>query len=270
MTLGSAPLLRRIDTDFVNLSPVIKYLGLSTPPLTALPNAIVISNSSSSVTGTWVPLSTAQTFVKDRPLPLGLLDIFLSNSLFERFPPALHDFHRSNTPGRLLNKFGPHFKSTLDQRHSSQLTIRTGAPFREEGRSPWEREPVSDWDVEDHLLSIHPPLGLTHAMHPTSSEVADVVETPLSSTEQEMFHTLCAIQDWEKEGSVPPMTTSPSPPESLHQAAEETLDEEVASPRSSLRDRPLRRSKRVANISAAASRPRTRSQRRSTRNNSIS
>jgi hypothetical protein len=264
MTLGSSPLLRRIDTDFVNLSPVIKFLGLSTPSLPALPNATVISNSSSSVTGTWVPLSTAQSFVKDHPLPAGLLDIFLSNSLFERFPSALHDFHRSNTPGRLLNKFGPHFKSTLDQQHSSQLTIRTDPPFREEGRSPWEREPVSDWDVEDHLLSIHPPLGLTHAMHLTSSEVADVVETPLSSTEQEMFHTLCAVQDWDKEGSAPPIMSAP--PESL---AEETVDEEdeVAPP---LRDRPLRRSKRVANISAAASRPRTRSQRRSTRNNSIS
>jgi hypothetical protein len=268
MTLGSSPVLRRIDTDFVNVSQVANHLGLSSSSLKSLPNAVTISNSSPSVTGTWVPLAAARTFVKDRPLPSGLLDIFLSNSLFERFPPALRDFHRSNTPGRLLNKFGPHFKSTLEQRHSSQLTIRTVTPFIEDGRSPWEREPVSDWDVEDHLLSIHPPLGLTHAMHPTSNEVTDVVETPLSSTEQEMFHTLCAIQDWEKEA-----TTNISPvlvEEVPGVDSEEAREEEVNVTPSSLPSRRLRRSKRVANITAISTRPRTRSQRTGTRNNSIS
>jgi hypothetical protein len=234
MTLGSMPLLRRIDTDFVNLSPIIQYLDISSPPLNAIPNATVVSNSSHIVTGIWVPLATAQSYVKVRPLPPGLLDTFLSDSLFERFPPALQDFHRSNTPGRLLNKFGPHFKST---RHLSQLTIPT------EARS-WDKEPVSVWDTVDHLLLIQPPAGLTHVLDLPSTDVAATVETPLSATEKEIFRTLCAMPDWDE-------TVDNSPPNEITET-------------SMTCERPLRRSKRVAN--AVAARTRTRSRRQLARN----
>jgi hypothetical protein len=248
MTLGSMPLLRRIDTDFVNLSPIIHYLDIPSPPLNAIPNATVISNSSHIVTGIWVPLATAQSFVKVRPLPSGLLDTFLSDSLFERFPPALQDFHRSNTPGR-LNKFGPHFKSTLEQRHLSQLTIPTEAPLSE--RSSWDKEPVSVWDTVDHLLLIQPPAGLTHVLDLPSTDVAATVETPLSATEQEIFRTLCAMPDWDKETSPTDETVDNPPPNEITE-------------KSMICERPLRRSKRVAN--AVAARTRTRSRRRLARN----
>jgi hypothetical protein len=250
MTIDSMSLLRRIDTDFVNLSPVLRYLGIASQP-TTIPNAVVITNSSPRVTGTWVPLVTAQSFVKDRLLPPGLVDIFLSDSLFERFPPALHDFHRSNAQGRILNKFGPHFKSTLEGRHPSQLSMDSTS--RSE-RRPWDREPVPLWDTEDHLSLIQHAVGLTHDMCLPSADVADTIETPLSATEQEIFRTLCSSPDWDKENTSPAPSQEAWPAENVERTTENSGRRSI--------ERPLRRSKRVAD----AARARARSLRRSTRN----
>jgi hypothetical protein len=257
MTLGSLPLFRRIDTDFVNLSPIITHLGIA-PPL-ASPNAVLVNQGSAMVCGTWVPLAYAQAFVQKHPLPDNHLGTFLSDVLFERFPSALQNFHRSNASGRLLNQFGPHFKSTIEAKRRSHSIFRTDMEFRGTGE-PWDEDLVSDWD-EDHILSGHSPfsLGLATLRRPPEEEL--VPETPLSPTEQEMFYTLCSLPDWEKET---PLSMAVCSDESTSRVTDEDAEDDSAPSR--VRDQPRRRSKRVANANAIATRTRTRSQKRGSHN----
>ncbi|KAA1471338.1 hypothetical protein DENSPDRAFT_858875 [Dentipellis sp. KUC8613] len=284
MTVGTCRLLRRIDTDFVNLAPIIHHFQLDIPTesMSSIPNATSITHGTPIVCGTWVPLKEAQAFAlahRQSCTPEGVLDVFLSDLLFERFPPALQEFHRSNARSRLLNQFGPHFQSTSDARRLSQ---RRGVPLGEP-TMPWERGMMSHADVEDHLLAVHPSLALAEVTLPRRQESEDVVvETPLSPTEEEMFQTLCVASDWDasaQEGqSVAPIgntataTTADieaSDPRNDMDAEVEMEVQVVQEPlsiirrRSCSRDRPLRRSKRVAN--ALATRPRTRSSRRGSR-----
>ncbi|KAJ7470575.1 hypothetical protein FB451DRAFT_1340031 [Mycena latifolia] len=221
MTLGAFTLLRRLDTDFVNLSPIVSYSGAPYPVLSTIPNATVVSRGSPAVTGTWVPLSAAQAYVRDHPLPV--LDVFLSDTLFERFPSALQDFHKSSSSGRTLNQFGPHFGTTLQ---ATQLCSQSE-----------RREP--------DISSLLAPLA-----SPDPDAEAAPTEQPLSSTEQEMFHELCVTTDWDKDtasGLSPP----PSP----------LSDVPADDPPPERSGRPLRRSKRVADAMIAAQ-SRTRSRRR--------
>lgn len=262
MTLGSSPLFRRIDTDFVNLSPIVAYLGI-VPTLS--PGAVVVSQGSAIICGTWVPLASAQSFIRQHPLPNNLLEIFLSDLLFERFPSALQDFHRSNAPGRLLNHFGPHFRSTVEAIRRSQSIHRNEMEIREASELS-DRGIISDWDAEDNLFSTRPPFSLALAALRQSTEEEIVPETPLSPTEQEMFRTLCVMSDWEKENVVPQSVV----PQSTVRKEEVTSkdvqggagDDSAPPPR----DQPRRRSKRVANANAIATRTRTRSQKRSSHN----
>ncbi|KAJ7738493.1 hypothetical protein DFH07DRAFT_82874 [Mycena maculata] len=226
MTLGTHALLRRLDTDFVNLSPIVSFSGTPYPVLSTISNATVVSRGSSTVAGTWVPLAAAQAYARDHPLPNGLLDVFLSDTLFERFPSALQDFHKSSSSGRTLNQFGPHFGSTL------QATQLCGQNER--------REP----DISSLLAPAFSPA-------PPSSAVE--LEQPLSSTEQEMFRQLCVTTDWDKDagGRLSP------PPSPLSDVPGDSDDPADALPERS--GRQLRRSKRVADaIIAAQSRSRRR------------
>jgi hypothetical protein len=278
MTLGTSLLLRRIDTDFVNLSPIANYLGLLPWSLSSIPSAVVVSKGSTTVTGTWVPLASAQAFVRERPLPHGLLDIFLSDTLFERFPPALQDFHLSNTPGRLLNQFGPHFKSTADVHRPSPLSIRTDLPLplswpmtlslpRSNVEIEHRIDPALEWDVQNDN-----PMPIVHVL---SEEPQQLLDTPLSATEQEMFSAFCLIPDWDKENS-PPAPQQPPAQEKAFVVDDQEIDilsetspattNAVGTTTTPPGERPLRRSKRVANAMAVAARTRTRSFRRSARN----
>jgi hypothetical protein len=249
MMLGSFSLLRRIDTDFVNLSPIVAYSGASFPVLSTIPSATVVTKGSPTVSGTWVPLSTAQGYVRDHPVEGGRLSIFLSDVLFERFPTALQDFHRSSTPGRLLNHFGPPFGSTLQ---ATQLFVHTDASW-----NGWIQE-------EPQSIPARPPSS--------SEKHCEEADIPLSATEQEMFHVLCDSPDWDKENMPSPRMMSmdekvASTEHEVETALEHTITN-VADVRSDRRERPLRRSKRVADALAAQSRVRTR--RGGSRNNSIS
>ncbi|KAG5644991.1 hypothetical protein DXG03_007268 [Asterophora parasitica] len=312
MSLGPYQLLRRIDTDFVNISPIVAYTGSGNdtpwpPSLNAhtVPNATTVTKGSPAVSGTWVPLRTAQAFVRDHhhlPRPptkknnaqaqqtRKALRTFLGDSLFERFPSALKDFHRSSTQGRMLGHFGPHFGSTLQ---ATQLC---------EARSERERsESVSvvSGNGIGGAASVGGSVGV--------SGEAEAEDTPLSATEQEIFRALCDIPDWDKENSPPssPMlveqkiagTSTPVivkavaaaaamapspvtddtaiepvmeievPPPAAVEPAKQTAPAPVPAPESSERaDRPLRRSKRVADAIAAHTQPRTRSRRGGSRN----
>ena len=123
IALGPYLLLRRIDTDFVNLTPIVEYCGKGRgyPVMSTVPNAVIIGQgeASATVVGVWVPLQVAQAYVKDLDTcsidseTMGGLNMFLNDELVEWFPSALKDFHRTNSSGRMLKQFGRWFESML-------------------------------------------------------------------------------------------------------------------------------------------------------------
>lgn len=255
MTLGSSLILRRVDTDFVHVDPLLKELGL--PTTSSSPsNAICITEGSSQVRGTWVPLSAARELCKNHPT----VAVFLSDQLPDRFPSALVELTRHVHPfSRWHNPFGQQFKSTLDAKRHSPSTQLLDFAADEHDLSPMERE--------EHFLSLQQSaFALTHAILPTpasSTEEHLVPELPLSPAEEKMFRELCTDPEWE--------SPTPPPPES---AALEHGDAPVEAPPTGpsasakgkerpRQERPLRRSKRVAN--AIANRSRTRSSKRGSR-----
>ncbi|KAF9227977.1 hypothetical protein BS17DRAFT_764309 [Gyrodon lividus] len=232
--LGSTPLLRRIDTDFVNLSSILSHLSLFGP--SPLPHACVtVSHSSLSINGIWAPLSVACLYAHG--LPEGIKNIFLSHELVMRFPTALQDFHKKSAPGRLLNQFGPHFSASLPSFGFGNLPVPKPDRTRVDKEAVWDA-PADAEAVEESSSTISPSFNLAlAALHPfTPMEgVTDMPETPLSPTEQEMFRTLCVHPDWETE--------------SMGNGS--GLEVELTFSRN---ERPLRRSKRVADAATARSR----------------
>ncbi|KAF7363284.1 hypothetical protein MSAN_00983600 [Mycena sanguinolenta] len=255
MTLKTHTLLRRLDTDFVNLSPIVAYANTPYPVLSTIPNATVISRGSAAVKGTWVPLSAAQAYVRDHPLPKGVLDVFLSDALSERFPPALQEFARGSdgngSVGRALGQFGAHFGSTLQATQLCQSSSNGSSPRRE---------------PDNIITSLYAPISVP------DTEV-DATE-PLSSTEQQIFRELCITTDWDKESPAtatqrefepPPLSPlSDCPPDD---GPPDVLDGDQALPEQGREPerggRPLRRSKRVADaMIKTQSRARARTSRR--------
>ncbi|KAH0830522.1 hypothetical protein J3R83DRAFT_1974 [Lanmaoa asiatica] len=237
--LGSTLLLRRIDTDFVNLSTILSHLSLSPP--SPLPNACVnVSHPSLSIDGIWAPLSVARLYAHG--LSKGIESIFLSDDLVMRFPTALQDFYQKSTSGRLLNQFGPQFNASLS---SPGVGNALHIPHLDHGKSVkedvWEGSTETGL-VEEPLLAIPPSVNLAlAALHPSTStkEVTALPEMPLSPTEQEIFHALCVHPDWETEEAA----TSGNGGKA-----------DAAPKHSPSKGRPLRRSRRVADAVAARSR----------------
>jgi len=227
MMLGPFQLLRRIDSDFVNLSPIIAYSGTagvatptvgasatlngdesnpassSGPSMNVVTNATVITSGSPEICGTWVTLAAAQAYVRDhlageeREGACAALEVFLSDALVERFPSALQDFHRVNAGLRALNQFGKHFASTLMV--AGGLGVLDCAVKISGGVSQQlccEGSLGGVGEVEVGLRTTSFGFGLV-----PSSEMKDA---PLSKTEQDLFHELCVIPpDWDnKEGGV--------------------------------------------------------------------
>jgi hypothetical protein len=212
MMLGPFQLLRRIDSDFVNLSPIIAYSGTAgiptsaatdgdddiseradhdhpssphsspTPPSSSnvVTNATVITSGSPEICGTWVTLAAAQAYVRDHltsgenGIARRALELFLSDTLVEKFPSALQDFHRLNAGLRSLNQFGKHFESTLMVAGGGRVGVLDCA-VKISGRGEGSNEVVVAPAVfTDGLVQ--------------SDEGRD---TPLSKTEQDLFHELC-------------------------------------------------------------------------------
>ena len=295
--LGAFQLLRRIDTDFVNLAPIVAFSGAAHPTYT-IAHATVVTKGSPEVSGTWVPLAGAQSYVREHlsSEKAQILAVFLSEKLVERFPTALQDFHKS-TMARSLNQFGKHFASTLQASH-------------------WETEVTRPRKFMTQQYSAHAPitpflLGLSLA----GDKHVEDQQAPLSATEQQLFHELCIIPDEQieqpeipaislsaggaddlsKQGFEPVSPLSPVPlspqvaiatlpmkPLILSSETASSEEPEVVSttsttpllgPENSRRhhrfsERPLRRSRRVADALAAAhSNPsRTRSRKNGSRN----
>lgn len=235
--LGSTLLLRRIDTDFVNLSTILSHLLLSPP--SPLPSACVeVSHPSLSINGLWVPLGVARMYSHD--LPKGIENIFLSDDLVLRFPTALQDFYEKSAPGRSLSQFGPNFNASYLSPRAGQLF---DVPQRHHGKSVKEDawEGPNETGLEEPMLAIPPSVNLAlEALHPPTptKEVAASPEIPLSPTEQEIFRALCIHPDWETEAEV---TDSGAKVDTILN-------------HSPPREKPLRRSRRVADAAAARSR----------------
>lgn len=256
MTIGSTLLLRRLDTDFVNLGPIINHFNIPVPRMASIPNAITITHGSTFVCGTWVPLAEARAFVAEHPVCGDVLDVFLSDSLSERFPPALQEFHRSGARGWLLTQFGPSFRSSFDGR----------VPFSPRKRDVLPHDDGPAWESPRYKTESFFISSPKKSNFEVEFEDDSVMETPLSPTEQEVFQTLVDFAGWES--SPTPLTARPLPQPSSTEHAEnmsEKVPEKVREKsairrRSRDRDRAgLRRSMRVANATA---RSRTRSCRR--------
>ncbi|TCD65407.1 hypothetical protein EIP91_002706 [Steccherinum ochraceum] len=185
MMLGSALILRRIDTDYVKISRLHEFLGVDASA-SAHPDAVEVSQGSTNACGTWVPTGIARQAISDHTV-----DAFLSEDLETRFPPTLDELRHSVTQGTLPHPFGRHFQSTIDARRHS-FPFRLQLEPRAAGMA-WEA-------VEDHLLSVHPPYALASAVAPAKLPVGGTEEaqTPLSPSEEEIFHALCGVSDdWE-------------------------------------------------------------------------
>ena len=210
MMLGPFQLLRRIDSDFVNLSPIIAYSGtggiptssisaddddiserLTSPhpspiappsPLSVVTNATVITSGSPEICGAWVTLAAAQAYVRDHlfsgenGIARRALELFLSDTLVERFPSALQDFHRLNAGLRALNQFGKHFESTLMVAGGGGVGVLDCA-VKISGRSEEE---------EDESKGVTPAVFTDGLV-----QCDDCRDAPLSKTEQDLFHELC-------------------------------------------------------------------------------
>jgi len=185
MMLGAFQLLRRLDTDFVNLSPIVAYSG-SIQPVDNIPNATVVTKGSPEVSGSWVPLTAAQAYVRENMSKEKgqALEVFLSDALFERFPPALHEFQNRRTTIvrglNGLNQFGPHFSSTLI---ALSWESQDGAASPTVSNIPPQLHATSAAEVPQFLTGLG--IGDKH----------DTKDLPLSATEQELFHELCVIPD---------------------------------------------------------------------------
>ncbi|KAF9036764.1 hypothetical protein BJ165DRAFT_1505754 [Panaeolus papilionaceus] len=181
MMLGAFKLLRRLDTDFVRLNPIIVYSGAPAPDPASIPNATEVVYGSVEVSGTWVPLAAAQSFVRDHLSEDGArgLQVFLSDRLVERFPPALQDFHKASKSARDLNQFGRPFESTL--LHVAQFA--SGGEGGAGRGSVWGATPPppSSTQTHHHAKSATPPLIRTTSSSSSSSASASTLSDPSPS-----------------------------------------------------------------------------------------
>ncbi|KAH9930982.1 uncharacterized protein B0H18DRAFT_872618 [Fomitopsis serialis] len=255
MTLQSSLILRRLDTGFVLVDPLLKELGLPSSS-SPFPNAICIAKGSAQVCGTWLPLTAARDLCKDHPV----VALFLSDQLPDRFPATLQELTRHAHPfSRWPGSFGQHFKSTIEAKRQSLSSHRLVFPA--------EDQDMSQWASEENFLSMQSALALSHAILPTlttSPEEHMAPELPLSPAEEKMFRELCSDPEWE--ASTPPSESAAL--ERSEAAVEAPPAEASATAKGKeppCQDRPLRRSKRVADAIAMANRSRTRSSKRGSR-----
>lgn len=220
LVLGPHQLLRRFDTDFVNLTRVAECL--EAPPSFGpdVPRRESVEGSP-SILGIWVPLNHAQEFVQNQALVPNILKAFLSNTLFEAFPSSIRNLYRSYDSLRSLQQLGPPFRSMVERPTSPSIN-------------------TNDTTEQAEIDTLPPtfPEGATQ-------------EAPLSLKEVEIFRTLCVCSDWDIPSPSPVVEQKPK-----KRQVEEKQSPGVQRPSRIAKGPPLRRSKRVAE--ALASRPRAR------------
>ncbi|THH33020.1 hypothetical protein EUX98_g1167 [Antrodiella citrinella] len=259
MASGSSILLRRIDTDYVNVSVIQDTLGIDVSASTQA-DAAIVSQGSAAVCGVWLPLTTARRLLADEPL----VHAFLSDDVGRNISSTVDELRMSAAHHRGPSQFGRLFSSTVEAKRESLSSHRLDLPLRD---TSWDARKESPWEVEDHLLSIHPLFAIMSTGVPNVSALPTTdteVETPLSPTEEEMFRTLCSVPDWE------PTTDAALPVEEpLAPVPEQTEERTSQRCKEPVCDVPLRRSKRVLTAGAGpatiVTRSRTRSSKRGSR-----
>lgn len=248
MMLGPSHLLRRVDSDYVNLTPIVNHLGFAPTLSKEIPDVTVVSRGSQAVVGNWVPLASARSFVQEQSVPTGLLDTFLSPSLHEQFPTELQETYSGSADLRARGQFGSQFSSTLEA----------------------ERNHMASSPVP------HPPLSSSLILPFMSQAISISQDSPMSESEEDLFQQFCCIPEQEKEKEHALEVVIEAPVEEIAKAVaqtvqnyldddddddvltelEDNVDEEPTRPPS---PKPLRRSKRVASGSNASAPPTTRS-----------
>ncbi|KAF8892589.1 hypothetical protein BD779DRAFT_1509791 [Infundibulicybe gibba] len=246
MTLRGHTLLRRIDTDFVNLSAVQLCMTPNAGTNTHLPGAVTVPYGAPPVRGVWVPLSVARAAVRLDTPGAAALETFLAETLFERFPSALKDFHRTSVDGRLLGQFGAPFAAG-----EGAIGVGIGAGqvlgWMQEGQGESETLVPEAWAGE-------------HEGKRSEGEAQGQDVPPLSATEEEMFRTLCDIPEWNTASVSVEMEVEATAGEAGPSHAEKTeADQQPMA---------LRRSKRVADAIAARTGTTVRTRKRGSRNSS--
>ncbi|EMD38584.1 hypothetical protein CERSUDRAFT_113768 [Gelatoporia subvermispora B] len=228
MALGQHSIIRRVDTDLVNISPIMELLETKTLDT---PDAEVVNEGPVVLQGTWVPLPTARRITKD----IADLSGFLSGDLPQSFPESVRSCHQSVLP-RASSEQAP----TPQIEHDARPTHHLDLP---DASVPWE---ARTWEEDD--VAVNFPFQLDYSMfEKAASLVHEVVEeSPLSPTEEEMFEVLCSTAEWDRRSATTDCTV-----------VEEVTDRPARPSREPpCHDRPLRRSKRVANAIATRARGR--------------
>lgn len=187
-TLSNARvLLRRLDTDFVNLTPLLAAFSSSPFPLSASsslppsfcptlhPSTVYVDHPNPSVSGTWAPLIIARQFLShahtqslSNSALRASVDVFLSDELVMRFPSALRDFWRVSKPGRMLGQFGLCFGGGVVRHNHSHACFGSPPPPRRsvfmEKVSPVQSPPTSS---SSEPSESHSPLPLPSSRLPT-------------------------------------------------------------------------------------------------------
>lgn len=237
MVLGSSLILRRVDKNFVNISPILQFFGMDQPDSSTLSSSFVVARGSSLVCGTWTPLCTAQDMFRSH----AFLDNFLSNNLHECFPGAFQEVRDRVMTEQSVDGFGPPFQSTIDEKRGLALSFHFELP---------PSTARASWELDDPLLNVHPTFafGSTALKVGLSAPEHVIPETPLSPTEEAMFRVLCTAADWE---TTAPADDLPEEPLSMEQEPEVAETEAPAAevmPHAEHvkeREKPLRRSRRV-------------------------
>lgn len=247
MMLGPSHLLRRVDTDYVNLTPIVNHLGFAPTLSKEIPDVTVVSRGSHAVVGSWVPLATARQFVQDQSVPTGLLDTFLSTSLQEQFPAELQEAYNGSADLRARGGFGSQFGSTFEA----------------------ERNHMASSPIP------HPPLSSSLILPLMSQAISIPQDSAMSESEEDLFQQFCCIPEHEKEKEVAVEVVIEASTEEVAKAVAQTvktyLDEDDDDVLTELEDnvdeeptrapspmpspKPLRRSKRVAVASTACPPP---------------
>ncbi|KAG2150649.1 uncharacterized protein EDB93DRAFT_1083921 [Suillus bovinus] len=229
-------LLRRLDTDFVNLTPLLAAFSPSPSPCAAvvpvLPSSAVrFEHPNLAVAGLWVSLDCAREFLRtsvqagpkraeqpclqDEVLRTSV-EVFLSDELVMRFPSALRDFWRASKPGRMLGQFGVCFEG--GRIVGSQGSSSSSGSACLVSEIDFERGSILGSGVDFGSArassgSEHTSLGIGSGstglrvgrtdFGPGSADLGNghgIVsgELPLSPTEAEMFRVLCVCPDWEE------------------------------------------------------------------------
>lgn len=240
-TLNGIIFLRRVDTDYVNMSAIFDHYGGAQPIVASPAPVAIITEGSPMVCGTWVPLSVAQAYVTKQNLSHRPLVEFLSDLLSDRFPPTLKRLGRLHDTVRLYREsFGSLFESTAAARKRALPTpLLCDVDIAD----------VS-WTQENSVTDRALPYELQHVVTAECSLVpisGPIPELPLSKIEQEIFQEFCVGYPLSKEETE--QCDNATDPFSPEQEATTVIQCEP--------NPPLRRSKRNANPVVPTTRSRT-------------